>query len=166
MLRFTLLGAVAAALLACSGPAAKGTGDGDASPPEAGVGGACTTPDGGEACTLPDEQVRTCAGVAGTGIYGAGVWSCVGSECPLPSSGCIDWGSLGATLPDGGAASVALSGGVYALALPPGSYDVCFDAGVTGGACGAVEVTSGPPSRVDINEQGSGGQVYYDLVPR
>ena len=78
--------------------------------------------------------------------------------------GCVNYGVVTTTLADGGAMAAPMGQGLYALPLPAGSYDVCYDAGVQGGACAQVVIT-GAPVRLDVNEHECRGGDYFQLAP-
>jgi hypothetical protein len=153
-----------ASLAGCSSTAAP---DAAADAAAEGASTSCPTADADAGCGWTDDELRACA-APGSGLYGAASWSCSASPtyCGGVTGGCLDSGTVGATLPDGGALSVALGAGRYALSLPAGSYDVCYTAAGGAQGCTHVDLAEGQLQRVDVAGFLSAGTPLYQLTPK
>lgn len=117
-----------------------------------------------DACEGPDSQLRACVDFP-SGIYGSAVDTCA-THCPPDYGGCMEGVAIFTVTPNqGGGApkttSVSLEGGVFALPLSPGGYEICFtDSNVTNRGCTHVEIRPNELTRVSAGVTVSPGGRY------
>jgi hypothetical protein len=127
----------------------------------------CAVEEDEKACGWDDARLKTCAiSNSDSRLYGRAKISFVNYRGPDPGLMCgtID---ITATPKGGGTAhSTKSKNGLYSLALPPGSFEVCANQPEARQACVTVEIAPGRAQQVDSTETRSVGGIYLTLTAK
>ncbi|WP_394840732.1 hypothetical protein LZC95_27120 [Pendulispora brunnea] len=126
--------------------------------------GSCVVPaDGG--CWAETSPLRECVDFS-TGVYGSAGYGCA-AHCPPNYGGCMGGVVSTTDVASGETKRTDIRGGIFAVELAPGTYDVCYESFreqcSVNARCVRAVLTQGQLRQIAISEIGSPGGVYCNV---